>query len=332
MSTMNRRRFTHTLAQAAALAPLAWPARQALAQPAGSTVFWSGFPPGGLGDQVTRPLLDKLRGRWPGALVLDSKPGAGGRIAADFVKRATPDGATLLQTPSSVVALYPHLYPKLPYQPLTDFIPITPLCGYAICLTAGPGLPADIKSLADYLRWAKANPAQANYGIPAAGSALHFAGMLLARSSGVALSSVPYRGGGPLLQDLLGGQVPVSFSVVSEVLPHIRSGKLRALAITSPQRWAALPEVPTMAELGVKDCDIVEFLGWYAPAGTPLPLVQRLNAAAQEQLATPEMAEVLAKLGLQPMRMGTDEFKAHVKREHDLWGPLVKATHFKAEE
>jgi tripartite-type tricarboxylate transporter receptor subunit TctC len=328
-----RRRF-HQGAAALALGALAGPLRAqtaAAAVPA-TTVLWSGFPPGGLGDQVTRPLLDKLRGRYPSAMVLESKPGAGGRIAADFVKRATPDGATLLQTPSSVVALYPHLYPKLPYQPLTDFIPVVPMCSYAVCFTAGPGLPADIRSLADYLRWAKASPANTNYGIPAAGSALHFAGMLLARSAGVALNSVPYRGGGPLLQDLLGGQIPVSFNVVSEVLPHVRSGKLRALAITSPQRWPALPEVPTMAELGVRDCDIVEFLGWYAPAGTPTALVQRLNTVATEALATPEMSEVLTRLGLQPMRMGADEFARIVRREHDAWGPLVKATGFKAEE
>ena len=174
----DRRQF-HQAAAALALGALAGPLRAqtgAAAVPA-TTVLWSGFPPGGLGDQVTRPLLDKLRGRYPSAMVLESKPGAGGRIAADFVKRATPDGATLLQTPSSVVALYPHLYPKLPYQPLTDFIPVVPMCSYAVCFTAGPGLPADIRSLADYLRWAKASPANTHYGIPAAGSALHFAGM-----------------------------------------------------------------------------------------------------------------------------------------------------------
>lgn len=331
---MTDRRQFHQAAAALALGALAAPLRAqtpAVAVPP-TTVLWSGFPPGGLGDQVTRPLLDKLRGRYPGTLVLDSKPGAGGRIAADFVKRATPDGATLLQTPSSVVALYPHIYPKLPYQPLTDFVPVAPLCSYAICFTAGPGLPAEIRTLPDYLRWAKANPANTNYGIPAAGSALHFAGMLLARSAGVALNSVPYRGGGPLLQDLLGGQVPVSFNVVSEVLPHVRAGRLRALAITSPQRWPALPEVPTMAESGVRDCDIVEFLGWYAPAGTPAALVQRLNAAAADAMATPEIGEVVARLGLQALRMAPDEFARFVRREHDSWGPLVKATGFKAEE
>ena len=320
-----------TLLSAAALSACGFSVR-AQAQSPGNTIIWSGFPPGGLGDQVTRPLLDRLRGRYASNMILDSKAGAGGRIAADHVKRAAPDGATLFQTPSSVVTIYPHLYPKLSYNPLTDFVPIAPLCSYAISFTAGPGLPAEIKTLPDYLKWAKANPAQANYGIPAAGSALHFAGMLLARASGVALNNVPYRGGGPLLQDLLGGQVPVSFSVVSEVMPHVRAGRLRSLAITSPQRWPAMPEVPTMFEQGYKEIDVVEFLGWYAPAGTSMELVRRLNAAITESMRSPEMTEVLNKLGLAPLTMNPEEFARYVRVEYDRWGPLVKTTGFKAEE
>lgn len=311
-------------------AALALP-RRAAAQ-GGNTVIWSGFPPGGLGDQVTRPLLDRLKGRWPGTLILDAKPGAGGRIAADFVKRSAADGANLLQTPSSIVTIYPHIYAKLPYNPLTDFVPVTPLCTYAISFTAGPGLPAEIRTVADYLKWAKENPAKASYGIPAAGSALHFGGMLLSRAAGVPLNNVPYRGGGPLLQDLLGGQVPVSFNVVSEVQPHVKAGRLRSLAITSPHRWPGLPDVPTMAEAGFKDIDIVEFLGWYAPAGTSAELVGKLNAAVTEATKTPEMMAVLDKIGLQPLSQSPAEFAKLVRAEHERWAGLVKATGFKAEE
>jgi tripartite-type tricarboxylate transporter receptor subunit TctC len=313
-----------------ALAALPGAAR-AQQQPA-QTVIWSGFPPGGLGDQVTRPLLDRMKGRWSGTMILDAKPGAGGRIAADHVKRAAPDGATLLQTPSSIVTIYPHIYAKLPYNPLTDFVAVAPLCTYAISFTAGPGLPAEIKTLAEYLKWARDNPAKANYGIPAAGSALHFGGMLLARASGVALNNVPYRGGGPLLQDLLGGQVPVSFNVVSEVQPHVKAGRLRTLAVTSPQRWPGLPDAPTMAEAGFKEIDIVEFLGWYAPAGTSGELVGRLNTAVSESIKSPEMAAVLDKIGLQPLTQPPAEFAKLVRAEHDRWAGLVKATGFKAEE
>ena len=175
------------LTQAAALAATSGLALPGRAQPAGTSVIWSGFPAGGLGDQVTRPLLDRLRGKFPANFVLDSKPGAGARIAVDHVKRAAADGNTLLQTPSSPMTLYPHLYKKLSYDPVADFAAVTPLVEYCFSFTAGPGLPAEVKTVADYLAWAKANPNLANYGIPAAGSALHFAGMLLTRASGLDL-------------------------------------------------------------------------------------------------------------------------------------------------
>jgi len=306
--------------------------RIARAQPA-TTTLWSGFPPGGLGDQVTRPLIDRLKGLYPGTLIYDAKPGAGGRIAVDYVKRAAPDGATLLQVPSSPMALYPHTYgKKLTYDPLVDFVPVTPLAAYALSVTVGPGAPPEVRTLADFVQWAKANPDKANYGIPAPGSAPHFAGMMFERASGAPMKSIPYRGGGPLLQDLLGGQVPVAFNVVSEVLPHVKSGKLRSLAVTSAQRWAALPEVPTLSELGYKDIEIVEFLGIYAPAKTPPELVQRLNAAVQEALQTPEMQEVFARTGLVPLRESPQAFAARLKAEHARWAPIVKATGFTPED
>ena len=222
-----RRLFLH-LPLAAAAAALAGKVR---AQPA-MVMIWSGFPPGGLGDQVTRPLLERLKSKFPATLVYDTKPGAGGRIAAEYVKRAAPDGKTILQIPGSIMTLYPFIYSKLPFDPVTDFIPVSTLCSYVYSFTAGPGLPAEIKTVAEYVAWARANPKLALYGIPAAGSALHFAGMMLQRSAKFEFTSVPYRGGAPLLQDLLGGQVPVSFNVLGEVLPSIKSGKLRSLAVT----------------------------------------------------------------------------------------------------
>lgn len=302
------------------------------AQPA-QTIVWAGFPPGGLGDQVARPLIERMKGRWPGTLIVDAKPGAGGRIAADHVKRAAPDGANLLGAPSSPITIFPHTYGrKLTYDPLADFVPITPLAAYTFSMTVGPMVPADVKTVADFVRWAKANPNQANYGIPAAGSVPHFIGMMFERGAGVPMKSIPYKGGAPLLQDLLGGQVPVAFSVVSEVLPHIRSGKLRALAVASPQRWPALPDVPSLAELGWKDISAVEFLGWYAPARIAPDFVQRLNAAVQEAQATPEMQEVYGRLGLQPLRESPEAFAARVRLEIERWGPIVKATGFTPED
>ena len=146
--------------------------RLAQAQTAGNAFVVSGFPPGGMGDMVARPLTEKLRGRYAESLVLDSRPGAGGRIAVEYVKRAAPDGKTILQIPGSIMSLYPHIYSKLPYDPVADFVPVSTLCGYVYSFTAGPGLPAEIKTVAEYIAWARANPKQALYGIPAAGSAL----------------------------------------------------------------------------------------------------------------------------------------------------------------
>jgi tripartite-type tricarboxylate transporter receptor subunit TctC len=325
---MQRRHFM-TLALGSMGATLAG---QGLAQPATTTV-WSGFPPGGLGDQVTRPLLDRLKGTYSGTMILDSKPGAGGRIAVDFVKRSVPDGATLLQVPSSIMSLYPHTYgKKLTYDPLADFVPVAPLAAYTFSMTVGPGVPAEVKTVADFLKWAKANPALANYGIPAAGSAPHFAGMLFERAAGVPMKSIPYKGGAPLLQDLMGGQVPVAFNVVSEVLTHVRAGRLRSLAVASPQRWPALTEVPTFAELGFKDIAVLEYLGWYAPAKVPAEIVRRLNAAVQEALQTPEMQEVFTRTGLQPLRESPEVFAQRVKSDTAQWGPVVKATGFTPED
>lgn len=322
----------HFIAAAAATLATGGLARAAWAQPAMTTV-WSGFPSGGLGDQVTRPLIDRLKGRYPGTIVFDAKPGAGGRIAADFVKRAAPDGATLLQVPSSPITLFPHTYAgKLAYDPRVDFAPVTPLAAYTMSMTVGPGTPAEVKTVDDFVRWAKANPGKASYGVPAAGSAPHFIGMMFERAARLGLTSVPYKGGAPLLQDLLGGQVPVAFNVVSEVLPHLATGRLRSLAVASPQRWHAMPDVPSFAELGYKDIQVVEFLGWYAPARTPADVVRRLNAAVQEALGAPEMAEVFQRHGLLALRESPEVFAARVRADLAHWGPIVKATGFKPED
>lgn len=315
----------------AALAALATPIA-ALAQPA-QTVIWSGFPAGGLGDQVARPLIERLKDRYPGTLLIDAKPGAGGRIAAGFVKRSAPDGANVLGAPSSPITIYPHVYgAKLGYDPLVDFIPITPLAAYTFSMTVGPMVPPEVKTVADFVAWVKANPDKANYGIPAAGSVPHFIGMTFERGAGVPLKSIPYKGGAPLLQDLLGGQIPVAFNVISEVLAHVRSGRLRSLAVTSPQRWAAVPDVPTLMELGYKDIAAVEFLGWYAPAKTSPDLVRRLNAAVQDAMVTPEMQDVMTRTGLVALRESPEVFAARVKGEIDRWGPIVKASGFKPED
>lgn len=324
---MQRRHFLQAGAAAGTIA--AFPV---LAQGGPNIFVWSGFPAGGLGDQVSRPLIDVMRPKFPQNFVYDSKPGAGGRIAAEYVKRAAADGNNLLQTPSSIIVLQPHVLKRVPYDTLADFTPIAPLCTYTSVFTAGPGLPAEIKTVADYLKWARANVKDANYGVPATGSTLHLAGAMLEKQTGIDMRAVAYKGGGPLLTDLIGGQVPVSFNVVSEVLPHIRAGKLRALAVTAPKRWTALPDVPTLTELGYKDVGFLDWLGWYGPAGMPPAKVAQLNVAINEALESATMKDVLAKNGLEPVKMAPGPFAAMVRENHAYWAQVVKTTGFKPED
>jgi tripartite-type tricarboxylate transporter receptor subunit TctC len=323
---MQRRQF---LAAGAALAAAPGAFAQMLA---GNAFIVSGFPPGGMGDYVSRPLAEKLRGKYAANVLVEAKPGAGGRIAVEYVKRANPDGLTLLQIPSSPMVLYPSIYKKLNYDPFADFAPVSTMVGYAFTFTAGPGLPADVRTVADYVKWAKANPKQANYGIPAAGSALHFAGMMLQRAAGIEMNAVAYRGGAPLLQDVMGGQVPVSFNVLGEVLPHVKSGKLRALAVTTPQRSPFLPEVPTMVEQGYKDIALMEYLSLFAPARTPADTVKRLNSLVREALQQRDFVDSLAANGLQPVHQSPEEFAQMLKADHAKWAAIAKATGFTAED
>ena len=329
---LNRRDLIKACAATGA-APFVLP-HAALAQaPAGSTAsIISGFPAGGMGDHVARPLAEKLRGRYASNVVVESRTGAGGRIAVEYVKRAAPDGMTILQIPSSPMVLYPNTYKKLNYDPLADFIPVSTTVTYGFSFTAGPGLPAEIKTVEQYIQWAKANPKQASYGIPAAGSALHFAGMLLQKAAGFEFTAVPYRGGAPLLNDVMGGQIPVSFNVIGEVLPHVRAGKLRSLGVTTPTRSVFLPDVPTMVEQGYKDIAIQEWLGWFVPAKTPMDTVNKLNALVREGLQAPEFAEILTKNGLQAIHQSPAEFATILRQDHARWATLAKSTGFTAED
>lgn len=325
---MQRRDF---LRGSAALGGSLAAGRATFAQTQPGVFVWSGFPSGGLGDQISRPLMEQLRGKYPQNLIYDAKPGASGRIAAEYVKRSAPDGNNLLQAPAGVLTLHPHVFKKLPYDPLVDFMPVAGICNFTFSLTAGPGLPANITTVEQYLAWAKANPAQANYGVPSLGSALHFAGMLLSRGAGVDMKAIPYKGGGPLLTDLLGGQIPVSFNVISEVLPHVRSGKLRSLAVTSAARWKAMPDTPTLAELGYRDIDFVEWLGWFAPTGTPAAKIEALNAAVNAQLTMPAMVDVFTRTALEPLGGNVAALDALVKKDFDHNRKVVKATGFTPE-
>ena len=327
---LNRRKVVAGLS--AIVGGAAFAPGRATAQISGTAFIISGFPAGGIGDLISRPMAEKMRGSYATNVLVNSKVGAGGRLAAEFVKRSNPDGLTILQIPSSVMVLYPHIYKSLNYDPLTDFAPVTATCDYAISFTASSALPAEIKTVADFVTWARANPKQSSYGIPAAGSALHFAGMMLQRAANMEFTAVPYRGGAPLLTDMLAGVVPVSFNVLGEVLPHIRSGKLRSLAIVSRERSPFAPDVPTMIEQGYNDIYLQEWLGWFLPANTPADIVTRLNGFVRDGLQPAETVASLAGSALVPRHMQPQEFATLVKNNSDRWAQIVKATGFTATE
>lgn len=298
----------------------------------GTAFIIQGFPPGGTGETVARPLAEWLRGRYATNVVVDSKPGAGGRIAVDYVKRSNPDGLTILQIPSSVMTLYPSTHKKLTYNPFTDFIPVTGTASFTFVLTAGPGTPAEVKTLPDYIRWVKTNPRGVPYGVPALGSAPHFAGMLFQRAAGLEMQAVGYKGGAPLLNDVMGGHIPASVSVMGEVMHHIKSGRLRGLAVSSPQRSRFLPDIPTFTEHGFKEVDVEEWLGWFVPARTPMQTVLRLNALVREGMQAPEFTETLGLKGMEARYQSSSAFAETVRTEHERWTPVVKATGFIAED
>lgn len=321
-----------TLLQRAGATALGAAVGPALAQNDKTAFIFSGFPAGGIGDQVARPLAEKLRGRYAANVLVDYRAGAGGRLAVDHVRRAAADGLTILQIPSSPMTLYPNTYRKLAYDTLADFIPVTSTVQYAFVLTAGPGVPAEITTLPDYVRWVHADAKGRSYGVPAAGSALHFVGMMLDRQIDKQLMAIPYKGGAPLLNDVLGGQVPVSVSVLGEVMPHIRSGRLRGLAVSSAQRSPFLPHVPTFAEQGYPEIVVQEWLGWFVPARTPQDRVELLNKLVSEGLQDPALIESLARNGLQPFHQSPQAFAQLVRGDLNRWAPIVKASGFTAEE
>ncbi len=328
-----RRSLIRGMAALTAGGAMPWALQNAIAQAIQKTArVVIGFPPGGAGDATSRSFADKARGIYAPTIVVENKPGAGGRIAAEFVKNSEPDGATIFQTPASMMTLYPHVYRKLPYDPQRDFAPVTTTTTFHFSMTAGPGLPASVKSVQDYVAWVKADPARGNYGSPSAGSALHFLGQMLARATGLSLTHIAYKGGAPLMQDLLAGQVPVAFNVVGENLPHIAAGKLRSLGTAGAARNPFLPDVPTLAEQGFTDLVAEEVVAFFVPARTPADVIAKLQAAVRDAIQSPDVAPVLDKYGLKPRVESTAATEKILRDAYERWGGIVKATGFTPEE
>ena len=308
-------------------------AHPAAAQPAGKPVkVIVPLPAGGATDALARLLADKLRNRYANTILVDNRAGAGGRIGLEAARNGEADGSTLLFTPDFPLTLFPSIYRNLAYR-TADFAPVAS-CGLtSMALAVGPGVPANVRSLPEFVAWAKAQPQGASYASPSAGSTPHLVGMMFARTAGLKLLHVPYKGGAAAIQDLLGGQVPLSINPMGEVLQYVRAGRLRVLATTGPARSPFLPDVPTMAEAGFKDLVVQSWLGMFAPALTPSAVVDRLNTALLEVIRDPEVVQAFARIGFEPSpRMNPAQFAALVRQDIERWSGIVKATGFTAEE
>jgi tripartite-type tricarboxylate transporter receptor subunit TctC len=282
------------------------------------------FPPGGPTDIVGRLVAQKLAEGIGQPVVVENRPGAGGTVGSTAVARAPADGYTLLYGSSSTLAIAPSLYRDLAYDPRTAFAPISLVSRGPIIAAVNAQLPA--KTLKDFIALAKSSPGRINYGSAGSGTPPHLAAELFKTVAGVDLVHVPYKGGGPAVSDLAGGQVQVCFEGLPTLLPHIKSGKVRALAIAGAKRDPALPEVPTFAEAGLPGYDANFWNGLVAPAGTPAEVIARLNSVLVQALATPEVHAALVRLGLEAAGTTPQQFGDFIAAEIDKWARVVKAS------
>ncbi|MCE3272770.1 MAG: tctC [Ramlibacter sp.] len=317
---MKRRHF-------AALAGAALAAPTVLAQDR-TLRIWVGFPPGGSADVIARLLAQKLAASLNQNVIVENKPGAAGRLVLGELKRAAPDGQTLVLSPSGAMVIAPWLYSNIGYDPVKDFTPVSRIVTFDFAVTAGPAAPqGDLKAV---LAWMKANPTRANYATSGAGTVPHFAGLMLGQASGVPITHVAYRGGAPAAQDLIGGQIPLMVDTASETIEHHKAGKVRILAVTGEQRSRALPDVPTLKEQGI-NMAADAFFGLYGPPGMSADVVGRIDRAVADALKDPVVQEKIFAFGLVPSHAPAADLAAtqvsHLKR----WETPIKASGFKPE-
>jgi tripartite-type tricarboxylate transporter receptor subunit TctC len=284
--------------------------------------------PGGSTDQVARPLAKLLGDALGQAVVVDNRAGAGSVIGTDIVAKSAPDGYTLLAVAASFT-ISPALYKQLPFDPERDFTPVTLLSAFPNVLVVHSSLP--VTSVSELFSYLKKNPGKANYSSSGVGTGTHLSTELLKHLAGIDMVHVPYKGGAPSINALLAGEVQVTLATISTALPHVRSGRLRALAVTSRQRVSALPDVPTLDESGVKGYEYSSWIGLLAPAKTPRALVEKLAAESARAARTPEMRAILALEGAEPIGSSPDEFAAQIRSELARWSKLVGAAGIKAD-
>jgi tripartite-type tricarboxylate transporter receptor subunit TctC len=284
------------------------------------------YAPGGPLDITARALAERVKDTL-GPVIIENKPGAGGNLGADLVAKAAPDGHTIGLAAVATHAINPWLFSKIPYDASRDFAPVTQMVRVpnVLVMNSETAQRLNIRTLADLIAWAKANPAKLNYGSGGNGSAGHLAGEMFKKAAGIYAVHIPYNGGNPAQLALLSGQVDFNFDNLATAAPNIRSGKLKALAVTTAQRSKALPDIPAMAET-LKGFEIDTWWGLVAPAGTPREALDRLNKAFTEALRAPETQARFAQLMAEPVPTTPEQFGAFMKKELNRYEPVVKAS------
>ena len=279
-------------------------------------------PPGGATDFIARTIGSKLESFLGQPVVIENRAGASGTIAAAAVARAEPDGYTLMQNTITTHGIGPHIYHKLPYDSYKDFTPVGMVADLPLIMVVNAEVPA--RTVDELLALVKTDPTKFSFASAGNATPPHMAGELFKHVMGIDLLHVPYKGSAAAVIDVVGGRVPIMFDAAPSLLPHIKSGKLRALAAASPERNPLFPDVPTFAELGYKGVEVSLWYGMLAPAGTPAPIVERLNAGLQKVLASPDVKEKLAAKGAVPAASTPSTFATFMQAEYDRWGPIVK--------
>jgi tripartite-type tricarboxylate transporter receptor subunit TctC len=327
--TLSRRQFIRHAA-AGGFGALAAGAGRAQPLPENARLY-AGFAPGGTVDVTARRVADKLRNVVARSVVVENRTGAGGQIALSSLKTAPADGLTFAITPMSMLGIYPNTYRKLPYDPVADFQPVSQAVRFDFGLAVGPMVPAGVRTLQDFIGWCKANRGSASFGSPAAGSVPHFVGELFGRAAGIEFKHVPYRGTQPAIIDMMGGQVAAVSGPMGEFLQHLSTGKVRFVATSGQVRSRFAPTVPTYAEQGFKDIVFDEWFGFYLPARAPQEAVGRLSAAIRAALATQDVVDALALMGLEAKPSSPAELAALLKKDNERWAPLIKTIGFTAD-
>ena len=287
------------------------------------------FPAGGTTDILARAAAQKLSESLGQSVVVDNRPGAAGNIGADIVAKSAPDGYTLLMGTVGTHAINPGLYAKMPYDHVKDFVPVVLVAGVPNVLAVNPAFP--VNSVAELIALAKSKPGTINFASSGSGTSIHMSGELFKAMAGVDMTHVPYKGSSPALTDLMGGQVQIMFDNLPSALPLIKAGKLRAIAVTSLKRAAALPDVPTISESGLPGFEASSWFGVLAPAGTPAPVVAKINADVNKWLQSPEARDQLLVQGANAAGGTPEQFAAHIRAETEKWAKVVKASGAKAD-